>query len=296
MDRFYKFAIIRFAPDELRGEQLNIGVAICSDSDFEVRATRRLDRVKSISGALDLDSLSALLKNLRSLDADNRQAGKLPLEERLAKLSQIGPLIMSQHGTFRASDAKSFEERVGSILKRYVEPEPALSRPRTKKSRILTEIRSAFRKQRVMAQKDEDLDSHRIVANFELDEGLTADLVLRNGVYHVVETVDVSGDTSTYKRAVADIAVSALVLERARMRFGDDSTKGRIVYSASSSMESIAQPSLEAAAHQGTELVNWASEQDRNRFIQGLSILATPLEGKRKQRFFTRHHGDLFDS
>jgi hypothetical protein len=296
MDRYYKFAIVRFAPDELRGEQLNIGVAVLGDSYFEVRSTRRLDRVRSISGALDLNSLSALLKNLSSIDADNREAGKLTIEQRLAELGKVGPLKLSEPGTFRSSDPKTLQDRITSILKRYVEPEPTLSRPRPKKSRVLTEVRSMLKKQRVLAQKHEDLDSHRIVPNFELDEGLTADFVLRNGAFHVVETVDVLGDQSAYKKAVADIAVSALVLERARMRFGEEATKGRIVYSAPAAMERVAQPSLEAAAHQGAELINWASETDRMRFIQGLAILAVPLDKKRKQRFFVRHPGDLFDS
>src|SRR5262249_52532884 len=130
---------------------------------------------------------------------------------------------------------------------------------------------------------DEDLSSHRIVTAFELDDGLVADLVLRNGSMHVVETVDATSEDETARRAISEVAVSALVLERARMRFGKENTKGKLVYSATADLERIAKPSLEAVENQGAELVNWDSADDRTKFIHSMSILATPIPSKRKK-------------
>jgi hypothetical protein len=65
MGRSYKFAIIRFAPDETRGENLNIGVLIFRETDVDIRMTRRLDRVRAISGAVDLKSVESIVENLR---------------------------------------------------------------------------------------------------------------------------------------------------------------------------------------------------------------------------------------
>jgi hypothetical protein len=135
----------------------------------------------------------------------------------------------------------------------------------------------------VLAQKDEDLSSHRIIQSFELDDGLVADLVLRNGAMHVVETVEASGGEESIRKAVAEVGVAALVLERARMKFGEKETKGRLVYSASPALERVARPSLEAAEHQGAQLVNWDSADDRAKFIHSLSMLATPVPSKRKK-------------
>lgn len=294
MDHSYKFAIIRFSPDSVRGEQLNIGAVVISESAIDVRCSRRLEKARAISQAIDTDALGDLLLNLPKIDEGNRRRARLTAEERLACLSRIETLSFSRTGTFQAEDAASYEDRVASIMRRFVEPEPASARPRIKKSKLLTQIRTVFKKQRVLAMKGEDLDSHRIVSGVALDEGLVADLVLRNGAYHVVETVDASGTHQAFRRAVAEIAVSALVLERARMRFGVEATKGCLVYSASSELEKVALPSLEAVAHQGTELVNWASEHDRMRFIHALSVLATPIEKKRKQKFFSAPGGNFF--
>jgi hypothetical protein len=58
------------------------------------------------------------------------------------------------------------------------------------------------------------------------------------------------------RKAISEIGVAALVLERARMKFGDDQTHAKLVYSASLLLEKIARPSLDAAAHQGTQLIN----------------------------------------
>lgn len=294
MDRFYKFAIIRFSPDKLRGESLNIGAAVLSDSGIDIRHTRRLERAKALSQALEINALTDLLDNLKRLDEENRRSTALTAEQRLEQLCRVELLNFSALGTFQATDASSYEERVTSIMQRFVEPEPVLQRPRHKKSKLLTQIRTIFKKNRVLARKDEDIESHRIVSGVKLDEGLVADLVLRNGAYYVVETVDASGDEHAFTKTVSEIAVSALVLERARMRFGNELTKARLVYSASSTLEAVARPSLEAAAHQGAELVNWASDQDRMRFVHALSILATPIEKKRKRKFFSAPGGSFF--
>ena len=116
-------------------------------------------------------------------------------------------------------------------------------------------------------QGRENLDSHRIISNYEIAEGLEADFLLKNGAMHVIETVDASDDHTSARKIVSDIAVSALVLEQARMTFGENAARSNLVYDASSTLERIATPSLDAAAHQGAVLVNWASGDDRRRYI-----------------------------
>ena len=120
-------------------------------------------------------------------------------------------------------------------------------------------------------------------------------MILRNGVFHVIETVDASGDEHGFRKAITEIAMSALVLERARMKFGESETKARLVYQASSALEKIATPSLDAAEHQGAlTLINWLSINDRNSFVKTISSLATPLADKKKKDLIAPYGGDLF--
>jgi hypothetical protein len=283
MAQLYKFAVVRLAPDDSRGESVNIGAIVFSPEGMDVRVSRRLEKVRALSAALDTDTLRELLDNLKGLDQHILNSGITDAEKRIETISRLGPLSLSQAGAFVADTPDAYESRVASLVKAMVDPEPALPRAKRKSSKLLTQLKSAFREERVLAKKDEDLDSHRIVPAYELDEGLVADLVLRNGAMHVVETVDASSDEVSFKKAVSDIAVAALVLERARMKFGEKRTRARLVYNASAALEKAAQPSLDAAAHQGAELINWASTDERLRFVHSLSSLATPLQRNRRK-------------
>lgn len=290
----YKFAIIRLEPNDVRGERLNIGALVLNEFGADVRLTRRLERVKAISAALDIDTLKGLAENFKGLDEQARLSGISDPDARLKSFSRIGPLALSKSGTFVAESAGAYEDRIAALLQMLVEPEPAEKPQRSKKTKLFSEIKKVFRQERVLARPDEGLDSHRIVTAYPFDDGLVADLILRNGAYHVIETVDASGDEHAFKRAVTEIAISALVLERARMQFGEESTKARLVFTASSVLERVARPSLDAAAHQGTELINWASADDRSRFVNLLSAMATPIEKQSKRRFVSPISGDLF--
>lgn len=281
MARCYKFAIVRLAPDAARDERINVGAVVFSEDGLDVRVARRLDKIRAISAAVDPETVRELLENLRGVDERLRASGT-DEAMRFRMLSSIGPITLSPLGIFEASDAASYDARLEAIVKSMVDPEPAPPRMREKRSRLITQIKYQFKRERVLARKDETLDAHRVLTSFELDEGLVADFVLKNGSMHIVETVDASRDNETLTKAISDIAVSALVLERARMKYGKKETKARLVYSATASLEKVAMPSLEAAHHQGAELVNWESGDDRIRFIHSLSSLATPMPRKKR--------------
>lgn len=294
MARSYRFSIIRLESDELRGERINIGALIVREMGVDVRVTRRLDRVRAISTAVDLGTLNGLILNIKGLDDLNRASGVVDPVERLKRLSRIGPLSLSQPGTFVADTADAYEQRVASLLKMLVEPEPAASRLHRKRTRLFSAVKGEFKRQRILAQRTEGLESHRVVAGVELADGLIADMILRNGAYHVIETVDASGEEHTFRRVVSDIAVAALVLERARMQFAGSATTSRLVFAASGALERASRPSLDAVQHQGAELVNWSSAEDRGKFIHSISALAIPLEPKKKIRYVNRREAGLF--
>lgn len=285
MAHSYKFAVIQLAPDPIRGERLNIGLAIFREANIEFRMTKKLDRVRAISGSLDIEMLHSLVGRLKAADTALLARGIKEIEQRYLAVSKIGPLEMSNLGTFLADTPDDYERRVNSTLQMLVEPEPGRIKKLVKKSRLVSDLRKSLRRERVLASHGEGLESHRVVSNYEVAEGLVADLVLKNGSYHVIETVDASGDEGAIRKTIADIAVSALVLESARMKFQELNTSAKLVYSASSTLERVARPSLEAAEHQGTLLVNWESTDDRNKFIHAIASMATPLEPKNKGRF-----------
>jgi len=165
MAQCYKFAIVRFAPDDTRDERLNIGAVIFTDTGLDIRVSQHLKKVRVLSAAIDIEMLRQLIENLKSIDDSLRVSG-INEESRAKMLSRGGPLNLSEAGTFVAEDQRAYEARVSSIMKAMVDPEPAPHRLREKRTKLLTQVKRSFNREHVLAAKGEDLASHRLVSTW----------------------------------------------------------------------------------------------------------------------------------
>ena len=279
MARCCKYSLLRVDARAPRGERLNLGIVVLEDTKIEVYLPKSLRKLHAMSSAFDEDTFRRAADNLCLIDEYVRTTCTHQAE-RLAQLEELSPFAFSEVGEFFFHSQESYDQQISSLLRRLVEPEPAPVRVKEKSSPLLSMVKKAFRQERVLAKKGEDISNHRVVSGLQLAEGLSADLVLKNGAMHIIETVDASNPDIALRKIVSDVAVSALTIEQARILFGKDDTKGRLVYQATSATETAATPALEAAAHQGIELVNWASDIDKLRFISTISSLAVPIEKK----------------
>ncbi len=275
MNRFFDFAVIRLAPADARGERLNIGALVFKPDGIDVRLAKRLDKVHAMSAAIDTEMLRGIAARFASMDEYARANGCTDIASRYQMLSRLGSYALSPLGKLDAFEGQ-YEARLESLLRDLVEPEPAPKQSSSKRSSLLAEVKRAFKVRGVLARAGETLDDHRIVPKYEVGEGMEADLVLKNGLFHVVETVDITRDEGSLRRAISEVGVSALILEQARMLFGASQTKARLVYLASAYAERHARPALEVAQHQGCQLLNWASADDQASLME-LAALATPL-------------------
>lgn len=282
MSRFFKYCILQFPANALRNERLNLALVVFRDDGLDVRPSRNFDKLKAISAAIDQEQVRASVYQLRDLDSYARKVGAVDIFDRRRMLDSFVSFEFSDFGDFVAPTAEQYEFQLKHLLTTLVEPEPAASRVMRKRPTSLrNNVKLALQAERVLAQKGEGLETHRIVTNHQIAEGLSADFLLKNGAMHVVETVDVSANESPLRRAISDIAVSALVFEQARMTYGQSSTKTKLVYHASANFEKAIEPSLYAAQHQGAVLINWSSQDDRRKFVVEFASLATPLQNKR---------------
>jgi hypothetical protein len=275
----YEFAVLSVA-DPRRNEKLNAGLIVFGSDFADVRLPKRLDKLRAMSAALDIESLRDDLLSLKQLDAAARSGVGPTTHERIRYMELITSFCISNPGTFEAHNSDAYEACLARLQKLLIEPEVAPPRFVAKRTRLTSSFKAALRDERILARKGEGLTAHRVVSNVQIADGLAADFVLQNGAMHVFETVDASADDASLRKVVSDIAVSALVLEQARMTFGENSTKARLIYEASSAVERQAQPSLMAAQHQGAELVNWSSADDRRSLLSRLATLAEPIPTK----------------
>lgn len=276
MDHSYNFAIAQVETGPARKERLNFGIVVFGDDQLSVHAGKNFDKVRALSGALSPELISQAFSNLSHLDALIRSQGPLKVEDRRVQLSELTPFELTELGTFFASSASEYQTVVEKLVSRLVEPEPGVVRRNIqKKTRLLTSLKSALKNEKILANKGEDLESHRIVVNKQLAEGLIADLALKNGAMHIIQTVDAS-HTERAKSAIQEIGISALIFEQAKMCFENQPIRPRLVYSASGQVEHAIRAALKVAEHQGADIINWESRVDRVNFIDDLSSLAEP--------------------
>lgn len=285
MVRSYKYAIAQLHANPMRGERLNVAIVVFGSDHLQVHRAKNLDKLRAISGSLDIAVVDQALSNLCSIDQSVLSEGLVTPEERLDALQTMSPIGFSTFGNFVASDTTAYEQAVIRLMGQLVEPEPSpkAANP-TRKTRLLSALKAAFRAERILASKGEGIDSHRIVADERLADGLSADFILKNGAMHVVQAVDASR-TDRIRRAIQEIGVSALVFEQAKMQFGEAKTQARLVYAANSQLETSLAPALYAAEHQGVELVNWESKDQKTKFIVHMSALAEPAGNQGRVNF-----------
>lgn len=276
MAGFSRFWLLKLPSHDLRGEVLNVGLLVERDGKFFVRAGRRLDKIRAISAAIEPTDIE---DELRYLESAVETCDIEEVEQRVASFSFLN---CQYQGSFDPGSESLAEHYLSDLLMRYVDPEPAPPRPvRKRPTRLRQEMVKLFRSERILAKSSEGLESHRILYKHRLAEGVEADFVLKNGALHVVESVDASSTEISLQRCLYEIAMSTLTFEHARIGFGNNAVKPRLVYQASAALEKALKPSLYAAEHQGAELINWASDEARVSFVENFAALAESTDSRR---------------
>ncbi|PKB19188.1 hypothetical protein B0I00_1418 [Novosphingobium kunmingense] len=278
MAKSCKFAVIKFASHAQRDERLNVGLLVDRDGVLEVFHSNKLDKLRAISAAIEPADIISDIVELP--DLANKLGGR-PFENSkvLENLSNLTSFSFVQQGSFDCSTNEIYLYCVSDLLRRYVEPEPAVLRPVKKRSsKLRQDIRKALLSEKIMARREEGLDSHRVIYKHELSQGVVADFVLQNGAMHVVESVDATSDSVSLHRCLYEIAMSALTFEHARINFENQHVRPRLIYSSNAEIEAAISPSLYAAQHQGAEVINWESAEQRAKFITNFVSLAEPVD------------------
>lgn len=279
-----RFWLLQLRSHAIRGEALNVGILAERDGEYIVRLGSHMEKTRAITAAIDPDEIRSEVHELPRILASCTS-------ELVSSCVRDNSFLYADcKGLIQPGDANLFDHYLDDLVHRYVNPEPAPPKAiRKRSSRLRKELRDALRAEKILAKPTEGLESHRVLYRHALSEGVIADFVLQNGAMHVVETVDATSDMISVHRSITEIALSALTFEHARMRFSNSPVKPRLVYNVSATMEKAIEPSLAAARNQGAELVNWASFDERNKFLTTLASLANPA-GKSLEQ------GALFNS
>ncbi len=187
-----EFFLVRYAPDAVKDEFVNVGVAVLDPSGTaEVRMTRDWRRVKCLDPAADTDVLEALENDLRSVLKDpDRDRLLAKLQGSLSNAIQLTPA--------KAVLAEDPAVEIESLAEMYLEARrTAGKRELSARQQIFTRMRDAFEQAGVWK-----LMRHRIAVAQYTHRGdpLKIDCGYRpNGVVKMFHAVSLATEPETAK-------------------------------------------------------------------------------------------------
>lgn len=267
MSSQYKFAILRVVPDERRGERVNIGVVVFRPDGPDVRIFPSLAKVRALDATVDLDQLFLLPARL-----DQWLSKEESPESQHNALRHFGLVEVSELGTFEVR-ADDYESQVRHIMNTLVKPLPAPAGD-VRHTQIQKEVRDVFKMQGILGQKLDDIDKKLVVPNFPIGEteNLTVDFALRNGGFHLTETIDYRVRRMTDKQK--ETGLVAVKLHQASLKFGVETERTVLYYPPEGSSKALT-PWINLLSEYADEVLNLASHDERQFYFRSIHEAAT---------------------
>jgi hypothetical protein len=266
-----EYAVIRVVPDLRRGESVNIGVVAFLPGRLDIRILPSLHKVAAIDPALDLEDVRGWIARFDDLVA------VLPTTaERHAVLRQLGNVQLSDLGCFRLARADDYDREIAGILDDLVVP-PVKPRRNEPATRLEAAIRNQFAAQRMLGRSLEDISDHKIVPRFPVAAGgkLSVDFALRNGGWHVTETIDFSGAPETLHGAkFQQAAVKSITLDAATRKLEGDVIPLVVYQALSDEILELVQPSIDLLSDYAERLYNYADPDQRSAYFDRMGRIA----------------------
>ncbi|MBT0725445.1 DUF3037 domain-containing protein [Rosenbergiella sp. S61] len=255
----YNYSIIRITPNPVRSESVNIGMVVVTPTGPDVRVLESVNKIRAISKEFGTNELERLKSKLETLLSD-----RLTLAEAV-NLFQ-GSINLSEIGTFNASNDFEYEEAVDKINFTFITPEKAKKKTVVSQKRIITELKSQFSRYGIMGKNIDDIYNHKVVQNYPLshDQGLYAELILKNGIYHLTETLDLR--VADIKQKTGESAFKAITMNAARNLWNKE-VNTILVYAADFSTERVNSQQLALASSYSDKTFNLLSNEDMGHYF-----------------------------
>lgn len=273
MTNIIRYCLIQFTPDPKRNETINIGLAVFMPDSTTVNMSESIRKIRAVDGVLSTNDL----KNVESMLAKifNRSAAMHEdFESRFELLKMILPdsYQLSTLGYFSAENKDEANLKISKLMEELViPPKPVITRERG--ARIITNLRNIFKQHDLFSETVDDIFNHRIVERFPISErsSLRADFALKNGVYHITETIDLGARDASMK--FKEAGLKSFVMAKAKLELGVD-TKCYAVYSASAADEKDKSEAIDLLSEGSDFIFNLRSQKDKMEYIQKMESAA----------------------
>lgn len=273
MTNIIRYCLIQFTPDHKRNETINIGLAVFMPDSTTVSMCESIRKIRAVNGALstnDLKNIESMLTKIFSRSASAHER----FEDRFELLKIILPKSyqLSTLGYFSAENKDEANLKISKLMEELViPPKPIITRERG--ARIITNLRNIFKQHGLFSDTVDDIFNHRIVEKFPISErsSLRADFALKNGVYHITETIDLGARDASMK--FKEAGLKSFVMAKAKLELGKE-TKCYAVYSASAADEKDKSEAIDLLSEGSDYIFNLNSQKDKMEYIQKMELAA----------------------
>ncbi|AVJ97814.1 hypothetical protein CSB94_3345 [Pseudomonas aeruginosa] len=134
-------------------------------------------------------------------------------------------------------------------------------------------MRNLFKNHNLFSESVDDILNHRVVQNFPISDraNLHADFALKNGVYHITETIDLGARDASVK--FKEAGLKSFIMAKAKLELGNE-TRCYAVYSASAADEKDKSEAIELLSEGSDYSFNLRSQKDMMSYIQRMEEAA----------------------
>lgn len=271
----FKYSIIKYMPDPMRGEIVNVGLIIFTSEKLDIRMLSASAKVRMLDGASGLTEIEALRD---SLAAFREMASTTDEAIEFLQTFKGTAAYISDPAFFVLDDINQYEARVRHLFDDLVRPFAAKEKTQ-RSSRINTFLKQSFERMDMLGKDIDDISRHKVVYNYPLNDktGFTADFLLKNGRFHITEAIDFNVNDTSAK--FKETTMKVMTFMEGRKYLGEDSAR-YFVYAASSEKEKDLIPHLNLAEEYSDRVFNLNSREETQDYFNLMSSLVGSTDRK----------------
>ncbi|KAA5834857.1 DUF3037 domain-containing protein [Pseudomonas chlororaphis] len=273
MSNSVKYSLIQFTPDRKRNETINIGLLVFFAESVSVYMCESIRKIRAVDGHTTANELKTIESRLKKIFSKSLQ-GSPSFDSDYEFLRGMLPSSyqLSTLGYFKCNNSDEASLKINRLMEELViPPKPRLARAQG--ARIVTNLRTIFRQHNLFSENIDDIFKHRIVERFPISEkaNLHADFAIKNGVYHITETIDLAARDASVK--FKEAGLKSFIMAKAKLELGN-ATRCYAVYSATSAEEKDKSDAIDLLTEGSDFIYNLRSDKDKIDYLQKMEAAA----------------------
>jgi hypothetical protein len=274
MSTTYHYVVLRLAPDDLRGEIINVGVMLLHDAQApKIVMMATLNKLRAIDASWDMLRLLAWTENIHTIVQHCKTASV-----QVQVLGSFGFCDPDAVGTFHAETDTELANAISELRRTYVANRATAEKPkREKHTRLQTAMREQFKRMQVLGDTVDDIAAHLVVANVPVAgyPDLKADFVYKNGTYRITQTIDYHVALDSLHNKLMEACVKSTAAGLAVKGYGAD-TKRLAVLDIPQEFADSTDGHVDLLIAQGFEVFHFSDTQSMGQYF----ARAVPQQGQ----------------